>query len=180
MQIDLELIINHLGRTPELLKDLLSEAPETAVYGNEGPGTWTPFDVVGHLIHAEITDCIPRAKIILQQGESRPFDPFDREAMLECSKGKTLNQLLEEFAELRKKNIVILREMNLSPDDFSRKGTHPALGTVTLGQLLATWVVHDLDHVNQIIRVTAKQFGSSVGPWEAYLSVLSERRERRL
>jgi hypothetical protein len=111
----------------------------------------------------------------LQYGESRPFDPFDREAMMKSSKGRTINELLDEFAELRKKNIQILREMNLSPDDFSRKGTHPALGTVTLGQLLATWVVHDLDHVNQIIRVTAKQLAASVGPWEAYLSVLSDR-----
>ena len=175
MQIDLELIINHLQRTPQMLKDLLSDAPETVVYGNEGPGTWTPFDVLGHLIHAEITDCIPRAQIILQHGESRPFDPFDREAMLKSSEGKTLDQLLEDFAELRKKNIQILRAMNLSPNDFSRKGTHPALGTVTLGQLLATWVVHDLDHVNQVIRVTAKQLTASVGPWEAYLSVLSDR-----
>jgi hypothetical protein len=175
MHIKLETIIHHLERTPELLKDLLTDAPETVVFGNEGPGTWTPFDVVGHLIHAEITDCIPRAQIILQHGENRPFDPFDREAMMQSSKGKTLDQLLNEFAELRKKNIEILRAMNLSPDDLSRKGTHPALGTVTLGQLLSTWVVHDLDHVNQIIRVTAKQFGSSVGPWEAYLSVLSDR-----
>jgi hypothetical protein len=175
MQIDLGLIIHHLQRTPQLLKDLLTNAPEALVNSNEGPGTWSPFDVVGHLIHAEITDCIPRAQIILQYGESRPFDPFDREAMMKSSKGRTINELLDEFAELRKTNIQILREMNLSPDDFSRKGTHPALGTVTLGQLLATWVVHDLDHVNQIIRVTAKQLAASVGPWEAYLSVLSDR-----
>lgn len=175
MQVDLDNIIEHLERTPVLVKNLLDGAPETLIHGNEGPGTWSPFDVVGHLIHAEITDCIPRAKIILEHGENRPFDPFDREAMLRASKGKTIDQLLDEFSVLRKENIQTLREMNLSPQDLLRKGTHPALGTVTLGQLLATWVVHDFDHVAQIVRVIAKNFSAAVGPWEAYLSVLSDR-----
>lgn len=175
MQVDLNQTIKLLERTPVLLSDLLKSAPQSVIQSNEGPGTWTPFDVLGHLIHGENTDWIPRAQIILQQGESRPFDPFDREAMLEISKGKTLEQMLEEFARLRSRNLEILRGMNLSPDDLTRKGTHPALGSVTLGQLLATWVVHDLDHLTQMIRVTAKHFGSAVGPWEAYLSILSDR-----
>ena len=172
MQIDLELIINHLQRTPQMLKDLLSDAPETVVYGNEGPGTWTPFDVLGHLIHAEITDCIPRAQIILQHGESRPFDPFDREAMLKSSEGKTLDQLLEEFAELRKKNLETLESWNLTDDQLQLKGIHPELGEVNLEKLLSTWVVHDLTHIRQISTVLAKKYAENVGVWKEYLSIL--------
>ena len=164
-----------LRRTPEILRVLLSDLPEELVRVNEGPGTWSSFDVVGHLIHGEKTDWIPRARIILEHGEDRAFDPFDREAMLNESKGKACKQLLDEFATLRSKNIEMLQQMNLSQADFARKGKHPALGEVNLGQLLATWVTHDLDHLAQIIRVTGKHFDTFVGPWREYLSVLKDR-----
>ena len=175
MQVDLKQTVSLLERTPLMMCALLEGISEELIRSNEGPGTWSAFDVLGHLIHGEKTDWIPRAKIILQEGENRPFDPFDREAMLETSKGKTLAELLEEFDRLRKENLETIRTMNLSPSDYARKGMHPALGSVTLGELLATWVVHDLDHLTQVLRVTAKYFGSAVGPWEAYLSVLNDR-----
>jgi hypothetical protein len=170
--INLDSITNILARTPAVLRSLVEGLPEHLIRANEGEGTWSPFDVVGHLIHGEHTDWIPRLRIILQDGTDRPFDPFDREGMFRASRGKTLSQLLNEFERLRAENVAVLRRMNLTSADFERQGMHPALGPVNLGQLLATWMVHDLDHLQQIIRVLAKQNRDSVGPWSEYLSIL--------
>src|SRR5689334_143868 len=161
-----------LSRTPIVLKSMLSNLPNEWVSGNEGNQTWSPFDVLGHLIHGERTDWLPRVRMILQSGESEVFEPFDRFAQFEVSKGKSLEELLSTFAELRADNIEALKTLNLSADDLVRRGKHPELGSVTLEQLIATWVVHDLDHLAQITRVMAKQYREAVGPWEAYLSVL--------
>lgn len=161
-----------LERTPAALGTLLRGLPETWTMRNEGPDTWTVFDVIGHLIHGELTDWMPRARMILDHGESRAFEPFDRLAQERESKGKSLSQLLDEFARLRSKNLDDLRAMDLQPSDFARTGKHPALGSVTLGELLATWAVHDLTHLHQISRIMAHQYREDVGPWSAYLGVL--------
>lgn len=175
MTFDLKQAIQLLEKTPALLTALLNDLPEPLVRSNEGSGTWSPFDVIGHLIHGENTDWIPRTKIILEYGEGRTFDPFDREAMLASSKGKSLRSLLQEFNDLRRQNLTNLKSLNLTSEDLARKGTHPALGTVTLEQHLASWVVHDLDHINQILRTIAKYQRENVGPWKEYLSILTER-----
>ncbi len=164
-----------LERTPGTLKAWLDGLPETWVQATEGEGTWSPYDVIGHLIHGERTDWIPRARHILA-GDPRPFEAFDRTAMFKESEGKSLSELLATFAELRRENVVALVGMNLADSDLDRKGLHPELGEVTLGQLLATWVVHDLDHVAQIARTMAKVYSATTGPWSGYLSVLAERR----
>jgi uncharacterized damage-inducible protein DinB len=161
-----------LSRTPVILESLLSDLPTEWLSGNEGEQTWSPFDVLGHLIHGERTDWLPRLRIILQSGESETFEPFDRFAQFEASKGKSLAELLRTFAELRARNIEALKAMNLTADDLVRTGKHPELGTVKLAELIATWVVHDLDHLAQITRTMAKQYKEAVGPWQAYLSVL--------
>jgi hypothetical protein len=139
---------------------------------SEGDKTWTAFDVVGHLIHADRTDWIPRAKTILQFGDSRPFAAFDRLGHLRESEGKSLRQLLDEFARVRAGSVTELRNLNLLPEDLERRGLHPALGTVTLSQLLATWAAHDLTHLHQISRIMAHQYRKAVGPFSAYLGVL--------
>lgn len=163
-----------LSRTPASLGILLEGISETFERAKEGEGTWSPYDVVGHLIHGERTDWIPRARHILA-GETRPFETFDRTAQFTESKGKSLGELLTTFAELRRENVATLLEMNLMDDDLARKGLHPELGEVTLRQLLATWVVHDLDHLAQISRTMAKVYSEAVGPWQAYLSILRDR-----
>ncbi len=163
-----------LDRTPASLTALLSGLPETWIRAREGEGTWSPYDVMGHLIHGERTDWIPRARHILA-GDKRPFESFDRTAQFADSQGKSLAELLATFADLRRQNIVILVGMNLTEGDLERKGLHPELGEVTLGQLLGTWVVHDLDHVTQIARTMAKVYGEATGPWTAYLSILRDR-----
>jgi len=173
MQFQIEHAKQILTRTPGTLRSLLGQLPDEWVIPNEGPDTWSPFDVLGHLIHGEETDWIPRANIILEHGEERAFEPFDRFAMFELSKGKSLNELLDTFERLRSRNLIELDEMNLTPEKLSLRGTHPELGVVTLSQLLSTWVVHDLNHVGQIVRVMAKQYGEAVGPWSAYLAILS-------
>ena len=165
-------LIAVLTRTPATLTALLSGLPDVWVRRNEGNDTWSAYDVVGHLIFGERTDWMPRLRIILEDGESRPFEPFDRFAQFNESQGKPLEQLLEEFARLRQENLAALEAMNLQPDDMTRRGTHPALGVVTLSQLLATWAVHDLNHLHQISRVMAHQYRDAVGPWSAYLGVL--------
>jgi hypothetical protein len=162
-----------LARTPATIEALLRGLPEDLLDANEGADTWSPFDVVGHLIHGERTDWVPRARIILQDGESRPFEKFDRFAQFEVSRGRTLASLLDEFATLRQANLRELAAMRLTDADLDRRGTHPELGTVTLRQLLATWVAHDLDHVVQISRVLARQYSDEVGPWRAYLRIIS-------
>lgn len=164
-----------LERTPASLSALLDGLPETWVRATEGDGTWSPYDVIGHLIHAERSDWIPRARHILA-GQTRPFEPFDRTAQFAASQGRSPGELLATFGELRRENVAALRAMNLTEDDMGRRGLHPELGDVTLGQLLATWVVHDLDHVVQVARTMAKVYTNATGPWSAYLSVLRDRR----
>jgi hypothetical protein len=163
-----------LERTPGSLSALLLGLPETWVKATEGDGTWSPYDVIGHLIHGERADWIPRARHSLA-GETRPFEPFDRTAQFTDSQGKSLGELLASFADLRRENIALLLGMNLTDEDLDRRGLHPELGEVTLGQLLATWVVHDLDHVAQIARTMAKVYGEATGPWSVYLSILRDR-----
>jgi len=163
-----------LRRTPATLNSLLRNLPEPWLVQNEGPDTWSPYDVMGHLIHGEETDWLPRAKIILEHGEARAFEPFDRVAMFEESKGKSLAELLDTFGDLRAKNLRDLEALNLNADLLNKRGRHPELGVVTLRQLLSTWVVHDLGHVRQVVRVMSKQYRDAVGPWRAYLSILEE------
>ena len=173
MELQIENARQVLSRTPATLNALLRDLPDAWLLQNEGPDSWSPFDVLGHLIHGEETDWIPRAKVILESGESRPFEPFDRFAMFEKSNGKSITQLLNTFAELRTANLQELTQMNLTPVTLEKRGRHPELGVVTLKQLLATWVVHDLGHVAQVARVMAKQYRDEVGPWEEYLPVLT-------
>ena len=161
-----------LERTPEVLNTLLRDLPASWLSGTEGPATWSPFDVVGHLIHGERTDWVPRLEILLNHGEAKAFTPFDRFAQFEASKGKTLPELLDTFAQLRAENLRRLAGLNLTPADLQRRGTHPELGSVTLGQLLATWVAHDLDHIVQIARVMGRQYSDAVGPWRQYLRII--------
>jgi hypothetical protein len=161
-----------LERTPAVLETLLHDLPESWTHRGEGAGTWTVFDVVGHLIHGERTDWIPRVKIILEFGETRAFEPFDRLAQQRDSAGTSLPELLDLFARLRRENLDELRALHLQPSDLERRGRHPALGVVTMGQLISTWVVHDLTHLHQISRVMAHQYRGAVGPWSAYLGVL--------
>jgi hypothetical protein len=172
MGFDLPPTIALLSRTPSALNALLRDLPQTWTHSSEGGKTWSPFDIVGHLIHGERTDWMPRARIILQYGENHAFDPFDRLAQERESRGKSLGELLDEFARLRSENLEALRAMKLKPEDFDRRGRHPALGVVTLSQLLATWAVHDLTHLHQLSRVMAYQYREAVGPWSAYLGVL--------
>lgn len=165
-------VVAILTRTPIALDALLRGLPDLWVQRNEGPDTWSAFDIVGHLIVGERTDWMPRARIILEHGEARAFDPFDRFAQFKESEGKPLGELLDEFERLRRENLVALEALNLQPQDFARRGTHPALGLVTLAQLLATWAVHDLTHLHQLSRVMAHQYSDAVGPWSAYVGVL--------
>jgi uncharacterized damage-inducible protein DinB len=164
-----------LRATPGTLRSWLADLPESWTHRNEGPDTWSPFDIVGHLIHGERTDWIPRLEHLLAHGDSRPFVPFDRFAQFRDSRGKSLEQLLDTFAELRRESIGRLESLQLGTRDFARPGRHPELGPVTLGQLLATWVVHDLNHVAQIARVMGRQYTESVGPWIEYLPLLRPR-----
>jgi DinB superfamily len=169
---DLEQTIALLGRTPAALDALLRELSDVWTQTNEGQGTWSAFEIVGHLIHGERTDWIARAKMILEFGEAKRFVPFDRWGQAKEIQGKSLGQLLDEFARVRSENLRELRAMNLGPEDLTRRGMHPALGGVTLSELLAAWVVHDLTHVHQISRVMAHQYREAVGPWSKYLGVL--------
>lgn len=172
MQHNLEHTIALLRRTPETLNALLRDLPPEWTLSNEGEKTWSAFDVVGHLIHGERTDWMARTRRILESGESKAFDPFDRWGQERESQGKSMPQLLDEFARLRSENLQALRGMNLRSEDFQRRGTHPALGVVTLSELLATWAAHDLTHLHQISRIMAHQYRGAVGPWNAYLGVL--------
>jgi len=161
-----------LARTPAVLDVLLRDLPETWTLQNEGENTWSAFDVVGHLIHCERADWMPRVKMILQFGESQTFAPFDRWGHLQESRGKSLGKRLAEFGRLRSENLSELRSLNLRPEDLDRRGRHPAFGPVTLSALLATWATHDLTHLHQISRVMAHQYREAVGPWSVYLGVL--------
>lgn len=162
-----------LARTPAVIDAMLRGLPEGWIAAHEGGETWSPFDIVGHLIHGERTDWLSRARIVLEHGDSRAFDKFDRFAQFAASEGRTLDSLLDEFAGLRRESLAALSALNLSDADLDRRGRHPELGGVTLRQLLATWVAHDLDHICQIARVLARQYTDEVGPWRAYMRVIS-------
>ncbi len=163
-----------LERTPAVLRALLEGLSEEWVTPNEGPDTWSAYDIVGHLIHGEKTDWIPRMQIIILDSNERKFEKFDRFAQFENSKGKTMLQLLNEFSQLREINMNILRSANITDSQLEETGIHPAFGNVTLSQLLSTWVVHDLNHISQISRVMAKQYKEAVGPWVPYLGILKQ------
>lgn len=161
-----------LSRTPGVLVVMLKDIPDSLSSATEGPDTWSPFDIVGHLIHGERTDWIPRAEHILAHGDAVPFPPFDRFAQFEASRGRTLGELLDTFTELRADSMHRLEKLGLTAADLTRTGLHPALGRVTLGQHLSTWVVHDLDHIAQIARVMGRQYAEVVGPWRQYLRIV--------
>jgi DinB family protein len=173
MNFDLDDAIAVLRRTPPVLHALLSDLPEAWLRSNEGPDTWSPFDVLGHLIDGEETDWIPRARIILARGPNPAFEPFDRFRHQRLNRETPVTALLERFAALRSENITVLAGFRLTPRELALEGIHPELGRVTLRELLATWVAHDLGHIGQTVRVMAKQYGEAVGPWRRYLPVLS-------
>lgn len=172
MNFQISQAIEILSQTPETVRTLLGKLSDEWIYASEDENSWSPFDVVGHLIHAEETDWIPRAEIILEKGDNPFFEPFNRFGHIEKVKGKTLAELLDEFAEIREKNIEILKSWNLTDEQLSLRGIHPELGSVTLEQLLSTWCVHDLTHIRQIVTVIAKQYTENVGVWKEYLSIL--------
>jgi hypothetical protein len=172
MEHDLQDTISLLSRTPAFLNALLRDLPETWTLRDEGENTWSALDVVGHLIHGERTDWMQRARIILQFDEAQAFEPFDRFGLVREIQGKSMGQLLDEFARLRVDNLGELRALNLGQEDLDRRGLHPALGVVTLSELLATWAAHDLTHLHQISRVMAHQYREAVGPWSRFLGVL--------
>jgi hypothetical protein len=173
MNFHLPETLDILTRTPTVIDALLRGTSGSWHAMNEGPGTWSAFDVVGHFIHGEETDWVPRARIILEHGEARPFEPFDRFAQLSRFEGWSLDSLLDKFAELRHGNLEIVRDWHLTEDQLALPGRHPELGQVSLQQLLATWAVHDLNHVAQIARVLAKRYTEDVGAWRDYLSILN-------
>ena len=172
MQFNLARSLEILERTPAQLTNLLQGLSEDWIYNNEGEDSWSPFDIVGHLIHGDKTDWIPRMKVILSDDPNGKFEPFDRFAQFRDSQGKTLEQLLETFKLLREQNIAYINSLNLSQADFQKTGIHPDFGEVALSQLISTWVVHDLNHIGQIVRVMAKQYRKEVGPWIKYLKIL--------
>jgi hypothetical protein len=169
---NLEETVVLLARTPGVLNVLLRGMPDAWTMRDEGEGTWTPVDVVAHLIHAERENWIPRARIILESGESRPFPPFNREGSLQEFRNKPVEELLDEFARTRAQSLDELSALNLLPRDLEKRGTHPGLGSVTLSELLATWAAHDLTHLHQISRVMALQYREAVGPWSKFLGVM--------
>ena len=173
MKFELNKSYEILEKTPAVLKELLSKLNDDWVMNNEGPETFSPYDVIGHLIHGEKTDWAARAKIILEFGLSKPFIPWNRFAQFEESKGKTLAQLLDEFSAVRDENLKWLQSLNLTEADLDKKGMHPKLGEVTMRNLLSTWVVHDLTHIAQITRVMAKQYKEEMGPWPEFFRILN-------
>jgi hypothetical protein len=174
MRFELRSSMDVLRRTPATLRVLLTGIPDPWARSNEGGDTFSPFDVVGHLIDGEETDWIPRARIILDRGADPRFEPYDRFRHRARNAGRSLESLLDEFAQLRAANLELLGSWRLSEPDLDLRGTHPSLGPVTLRQLLATWVVHDLGHIAQVARVMAKQYRDEVGPWVQYLPVLTD------
>lgn len=174
MQYRLDQAIEILSRTPRTLRALLDGLSDPWIRATEGGETWSAFDVVGHLIQGERADWIPRARIILDHGESRVFDPFDRFAQERESRGKSLEELLDEFEALRGTNVRTLESWELAEEDLDRTGRHPEFGSVTLRQHLSTWVAHDLGHVAQVVRAMAQQYGDQVGPWKIYLRILAD------
>ncbi|MBA2249908.1 MAG: DinB family protein [Chitinophagaceae bacterium] len=173
MKYDIERSVEILERTPDVLYELLNGLDEQWLMNNEGPETFSPYDVVGHLVHGEKTDWRPRIQRILEVGTSKSFELFDRFAMYEVSRGKTISQLLQEFKTLRVENIIWFSSLQLNEIDLQKKGMHPKLGKVTLSNLLATWVAHDLTHIGQITRVMAKQYKEAMGPWPEFFRILT-------
>ncbi|HLQ24185.1 MAG TPA: DinB family protein [Gemmatimonadales bacterium] len=173
MNFDLADAIGLLRRTPPVLRALVSDLPDAWLRSTEGSDTWSPFDVLGHLIDGEETDWIPRARIILARGPNPAFEPFDRFRHQRLNRETPVAALLERFAALRSENVSVLAGFRLTPRELALEGIHPELGRVTLRELLATWVAHDLGHIGQMVRVMAKQYGEAVGPWRRYLPVLS-------
>jgi len=172
MAFDLQEAVQVLRRTPGVVSALLAGLPDAWTRATEGDGTWSPFDVVGHLVHGERTDWIPRVEHLLRHGDTVVFPPFVRDAMVEQNRGRSLGELLDTFASLRASNLSRLDALRLAPADLERTGLHPEFGRVTLRQHLATWTAHDLDHVSQVVRVMAVRYRDVVGPWRAYLSIL--------
>jgi len=172
MEFDLDQAHEVLERTPGVLRCMLAGLSDDWLHGNYGQDTFSPFDVLGHLITGERTDWLVRARLILEHGTNRPFSKYDRYAQFEQSRGKSPTNLLDEFDALRRENLASLRELRLSSADLDRRGMHPALGEVTLRQLLATWVAHDLNHLAQIAKAMATQYEAAVGPWREYLGIL--------
>lgn len=174
MKFDLNNSIEILEKTPNILESYLDGLSNNWLKNNEGENTWSPYDIIGHLIFGEKTDWIIRAKIILSQSEDKMFEPFDRFAQLKENQSKPISALITEFKSLRKSNLKELKSLNITNKDFELKGIHPEFGEVTLEQLISTWVVHDLGHISQILRVMAKQYEMNVGPWKAYLGILNK------
>lgn len=174
MDFKIEQATEILSRTPAVMSALLRDLSDSWTMKNEGDDSWSPFDVVGHLIHGEETDWIPRARTILEYGEEKVFEPFDRFAQLEKSKGKSLGELLDTFARLREDNLETLKSLEITPSTLTLKGGHPEFGAVTLAELLSTWVAHDLSHIAQMVRVMARQYKDAAGPWKAYLPLLGK------
>ncbi len=172
-RIELDEAKTFLRRTPQVLDSLLRGLPEAWVHENEGPDTWSSFDVVGHLIEAEEANWIPRIRHLIKHGESAAFPPFDRFGFVEKSKGRSIAEVLDEFASARARSLRDLDELRLVAADLTRRGRHPDFGSVTLGQLLATWAIHDLNHIGQIVNVLARQHAEAVGPWQAFLGILA-------
>ena len=173
MQFSLDDAMVMLERTPRTLRVMLNDLPERWTHANYGPDTWSPHQIVGHLIFGELTDWIPRARRILEHGENKAFDPFDRAGHEPLIKGRTMTGLLDEFETRRAESLEALRTMRPTETDLDRVGRHPALGPATLRNLLAAWVVHDLNHIHQVAKALAHQYGDEAGPWKAYLSILS-------
>lgn len=174
MDFNLSKSIELLQRTPDILMAMLQNISSGWTSANEGGDTWSVYDIIGHFIHGEQTDWIPRIEIILSEKEDKTFIPFDRFAQFEVNKDKTLPALLAEFKSLREKNIKHLHTLHLTKNDYTKKGIHPAFGEVTLAQLIATWTVHDLNHIAQIARVMSKQYKEATGPWIEYLKILQQ------
>lgn len=172
MEFAIEKSIPLLDRAPRVFRTMLEGLDESWTHRNEGSETWSAFDVMGHLLHGEVTDWIPRLEIILNDGPIKTFKPFDRFAQFKESEGKTLHQLLDEFETARKYSMEKLMSKNITEKDYNRTGIHPSFGTVTLSQLLSTWTVHDLTHINQIARVMARQYQDAIGPWREYINML--------
>lgn len=173
MNFNLNKSIDILQRTPSVLESLLKDIPDDWAFCNEGKDTFSPFDVLGHLLHGEKTDWIPRLEIILSDKLNKTFEPYDRFAQFEESKGKTMNQLLSEFKIIRQQNVDLLKSKNFTENDFTKIGVHPTLGSVTLIELLSAWTVHDMSHIAQIMRVMCKHYKQDVGPWMEYLPILN-------
>ncbi|MEM7087324.1 MAG: DinB family protein [Bacteroidota bacterium] len=173
MKFELNQAISVLERTPTVLKQLLDDLSQEWTHKNEGKDTWSPYDVVGHLVHGEKTDWMPRLEIVLSDSEQKTFEPYDRFAQFKMSKGKSLGDLLDEFETLRKQNLQKLKSKFLTSKDLIREGIHPELGPVTMNHMLSAWVVHDLGHIAQVSRVMAKQYKEEIGPWTQYLTIVN-------